>query len=99
RRTISVESVHDLGQLDPEAIGQVVAEAQPLVRDADELHDVLLSRILLVHAADSRFVGHLKCPAKPRAKGGGVSSAANGPARVDVDLQDPPVGLTLLTVA
>jgi ATP-dependent helicase Lhr and Lhr-like helicase len=66
RRSISVESVHDLGRLDPEAIGQVVAEAQPLVRDADELHDVLLSRILLVHTADSRFAGHFKCPAKPQ---------------------------------
>jgi ATP-dependent helicase Lhr and Lhr-like helicase len=68
RRSISVESVHDLGRLDPEAIGQVVAEAQPLVRDADELHDVLLSRVLLVHAADSRFAGHFKCPANPQAE-------------------------------
>lgn len=47
RRTLSVESVQDLGRLDPEAISQVIAEAQPLVRTADELHDVLLSRILL----------------------------------------------------
>ena len=47
RRSLSVESVQDLGRLDPEAIAQVVAEAQPLVRNADELHDVLLSRILL----------------------------------------------------
>ncbi len=47
RRSLSVESVEDLGRLDPEAISQVVAEAQPLVRNADELHDALLSRILL----------------------------------------------------
>ncbi len=47
RRTISVESVQDLGRLDPEAIAQVVREAQPLVRNADELHDVLLSRLWL----------------------------------------------------
>lgn len=47
RRSLSVESVQDLGRLDPEAIARVVAEAQPLVRNADELHDVLLSRILL----------------------------------------------------
>lgn len=47
RRSLSVESVQDLGRLDPEAIWQVVAEAQPLVRNADELHDALLSRILL----------------------------------------------------
>ena len=47
RRSLTVESVQDLGRLDPEAISQVVAEAQPLVRNADELHDALLSRILL----------------------------------------------------
>ena len=47
RRSLSVESVEDLGRLDPDAISQVVAEAQPLVRNADELHDALLSRILL----------------------------------------------------
>ncbi len=47
RRSLTVESVQDLGRLDPEAISQVVAEAQPLVRNADELHDALLSRVLL----------------------------------------------------
>ena len=47
RRSLSVESVQDLGRLDPEAIAQVVAEAHPLVRNADELHDALLSRVLL----------------------------------------------------
>ncbi len=47
RRSLSVESLQDLGRLDPEAIRQVVAEAQPLVRNADELHDALLSRVLL----------------------------------------------------
>lgn len=47
RRSLSVESVQDLGKLDPEAIAQVIAEAQPLVRNADELHDALLGRILL----------------------------------------------------
>lgn len=50
RRTLTVESVQDLGRLDPEAIFQVVAEAQPLIRNADELHDAMLSRILLPEA-------------------------------------------------
>ena len=69
RRSVSVESTDDLGRLDPEAIAQVVSEAQPLVRDADELHDVLLSRILLVVAPDSerndadRFAAHFMCAA------------------------------------
>eukprot|EP00456_Euglypha_rotunda_P039450 TRINITY_DN303_c0_g2_i1.p1 TRINITY_DN303_c0_g2~~TRINITY_DN303_c0_g2_i1.p1 ORF type:complete len:1486 (+),score=429.01 TRINITY_DN303_c0_g2_i1:292-4749(+) len=47
RRSLSVESVEDLGRLDPEAIRQVILEAQPLIRNADELHDALLSRLLL----------------------------------------------------
>ncbi|MFQ5596410.1 MAG: DEAD/DEAH box helicase [Nitrospiria bacterium] len=47
RRTLSVESLRDLGNLDPEAIAQVRKEAWPLVRDADELHDMLLSIGLL----------------------------------------------------
>ncbi len=46
-RMMSIEAVRDLGRLDAGAIEQVVRESQPLVRDADELHDVLLSRILL----------------------------------------------------
>ena len=47
RRTLSVNDVRDLGHLNSEAIAQVVAESQPVVRNADELHDVLLSRIVL----------------------------------------------------
>ncbi|HET6370852.1 MAG TPA: hypothetical protein VFG95_06620, partial [Nitrospiria bacterium] len=47
RRTLSVESLRDLGRLDPEAIEKVRREAWPLVRDADELHDTLLSVGLL----------------------------------------------------
>ncbi|HVW02741.1 MAG TPA: helicase-related protein, partial [Planctomycetaceae bacterium] len=47
RRSLTVESVSDLGRLDPEAIARVCREAQPLIRDVDELHDALLSRILL----------------------------------------------------
>ncbi len=33
----------DLGVLDPQAIAQVVADMQPVVRDPDELHDALLT--------------------------------------------------------
>jgi len=47
RRTLSIESVRDLGRLDPEAIEKVRKEAWPLVRDTDELHDTLLSVGLL----------------------------------------------------
>ena len=47
RRSLTVDSVSDLGRLDPLAIDQVRREAQPVVRDGDELHDALLGRILL----------------------------------------------------
>ncbi|MFN0151242.1 MAG: DEAD/DEAH box helicase [bacterium] len=43
RRTLADESVRDLAELSPDAIRQVQREAWPLVRDADELHDALLS--------------------------------------------------------
>lgn len=43
RRTFRPDDVRDLGRLDPEAISQVRAEAAPVVRDAEELHDTLLS--------------------------------------------------------
>jgi ATP-dependent Lhr-like helicase len=43
RRSLSIDSLRDLGRLDPAAMAQVRSEAWPLVRDADELHDVLLS--------------------------------------------------------
>lgn len=43
RRTLPAEALQDLGQLDPAAIEQVRLEAWPVVRDADELHDALLS--------------------------------------------------------
>jgi ATP-dependent Lhr-like helicase len=43
RRTIRVEDVRDLGQLDPSAISEVRSEAWPVVRDAEELHDTLLT--------------------------------------------------------
>jgi ATP-dependent Lhr-like helicase len=54
RRTLSLEALRDLGRLDPEAIAQVKSEAWPLVRDADELHDVLLSQgaLLLAEVAE-----------------------------------------------
>jgi ATP-dependent Lhr-like helicase len=47
RRSLSIEALRDLGRLDPEAIAQVKSEAWPLVRDTDELHDVLLSQAAL----------------------------------------------------
>jgi ATP-dependent helicase Lhr and Lhr-like helicase len=43
RRAFEPSNADDLGALDPAAIGRVRDEAWPDIRDADELHDALLS--------------------------------------------------------
>jgi ATP-dependent Lhr-like helicase len=45
RRTVRTDFVEGAGALDPDAIVQVAAEAWPLVRDPDELHEALLTLI------------------------------------------------------
>ena len=58
RRSLSADALRDLGRLDPEAIAQVRREAWPLVRDADELHDVLLSQGAVPAAEGERWQSH-----------------------------------------
>src|SRR5437660_2267588 len=45
RRSLPPDLAGDLGALDPSAIAEVAEEAWPVVRDADELHDALLTLI------------------------------------------------------
>ena len=45
RRTVRTDFVEGAGALDPDAIAQVAAEAWPLVRDPDELHEALLTLV------------------------------------------------------
>ena len=47
RRTLPSEDAGSIGALDPAAIAQVAEESWPVVRDADELHDALLTLIVL----------------------------------------------------
>jgi ATP-dependent Lhr-like helicase len=47
RRALPAEDAAGLGALDASAIEQVVADARPLVRDAEELHDWLLTAVLV----------------------------------------------------
>ncbi len=47
RRSLGFDAAEGPGALDPEAIAQVAAEAWPVVRDADELHDALLTLVAL----------------------------------------------------
>ncbi|MBV8527161.1 MAG: hypothetical protein JOZ75_02485 [Candidatus Dormibacteraeota bacterium] len=46
RRGLPVDA-HDLAALDPDAIARVRGEVEPEPRDADELHDLLLSLVVL----------------------------------------------------
>src|SRR4029077_3532891 len=45
----------EVGRLDPAAIAEVCADAWPDVRDAEELHDALLSLVVLPTGATSGF--------------------------------------------
>ncbi|MHB8874803.1 MAG: DEAD/DEAH box helicase [Myxococcaceae bacterium] len=47
RRSLPPEDAAAFGALDPQAIAQVVADAAPVIRDAEELHDALLQLIIL----------------------------------------------------
>jgi ATP-dependent Lhr-like helicase len=63
RRTLPVELAGEVGALDPVAIDEVVKESWPVVRDADELHDALLSLVWLPSAEVSgwqQFMPELK---------------------------------------
>ena len=52
RRGLTADLAGGIGALDREAIAQVAAEAWPVVRDAEELHDALLTLAVLPPAAD-----------------------------------------------
>ncbi|HEY6342491.1 MAG TPA: DEAD/DEAH box helicase [Bryobacteraceae bacterium] len=54
RRTLVPEDAAGLGALDPAAIAQVAEESWPVVRDADELHDALLTLAVLPPAEEWR---------------------------------------------
>jgi len=47
RRTLPADQAEDAGALDPAAIQQVIAEAWPPMRDAEELHEALCSFSLM----------------------------------------------------
>ena len=51
RRTLPPELLGEVGALDPAAIDEVVRESWPAVRDADELHDALLTLVWVPESA------------------------------------------------
>jgi len=59
RRGLPAELASDLGKLDAEAVTAVVDEARPDLRDADELHDLLLDLGALPKAEGDAWTGWL----------------------------------------
>ena len=59
RRGLPAELADDVGRLDPEAIAVVVEEARPDLRDADELHDLLLDLGVLPESEATGWTGWL----------------------------------------
>ncbi len=57
RRGLQIDAVRDLGKLDPAAVEQVCGDAWPTVRDADELHDVLLGLVAVAEAEAAAWRG------------------------------------------
>ncbi len=62
RRVLPASVLEEVGALDPAAIAQVQQEAWPDVRDADELHDVLHTLVIMPVEASSQLsvVGSLE---------------------------------------
>ncbi len=55
RRTLTIESIQDIGKLDPHAIDQVKKEAWPLIRNPDELHETLSQLGILSRAEGEQW--------------------------------------------
>ncbi len=55
RRVLPASVLEEVGALDPSAIAQVQQEAWPDVRDADELHDVLHTLVMVPERNSSQF--------------------------------------------
>jgi ATP-dependent Lhr-like helicase len=67
--------------LDPAAIAQVVAEAAPLIRHADELHDWLLS-VIVWPAETGMATGEVEQHSRGEEQGGDVPNPGSQPRRL-----------------
>jgi len=79
RRRTDPESTDDLGVLDPDAIARVRDEARPDPRDADELHDALLTVGLLDARSLDSFDPAALCELQQSRRAGLIELPSNGP--------------------
>jgi ATP-dependent Lhr-like helicase len=71
RRTLPPADAASLGALDPAAIAEVAEQSWPVVRDADELHDALLTLIILPPVEEwARFYQELERTGRAFTQGG-----------------------------
>ncbi|MDF0674997.1 MAG: DEAD/DEAH box helicase [Nitrospira sp.] len=59
RRMLPVEMAGQVGALDPAAIEEVQRESWPVVRDADELHDALLTLVWVPESESTQWTAYL----------------------------------------
>ena len=79
RRTLSPEDAQNMGTLDPAAIAQVAEESWPVVRDEHELHDALLTLILLPADPEWQRVARVSTTvARARSDRASTRTAASG---------------------
>jgi ATP-dependent Lhr-like helicase len=69
RRVLPDAVLGEIGRLSPEAIAEVCDEAWPDVRDAEELHDALLTFIALPAASNQELLGSNRLLAKLQESG------------------------------
>ena len=91
RRILPESVLQEVGKLDPAAIAQVREEAWPDVRDADELHDVLMTLVAFPEDAPTRLelaaLGRLNQPESiPEAQWGSYFESLLRDGRVAVAL-------------
>jgi len=60
RRTLPPDMAGQIGALDPDAIAEVSREAWPVVRDADELHDALLTLLWIPEGIATAWHQHMQ---------------------------------------
>ena len=77
RRVLPASVLEEVGALDPAAIAQVQQEAWPDVRDADELHDVLHTLVMVPVEASSRLSALSSQETKPRLEASGSKLTAH----------------------
>ncbi len=67
RRMLPESVLEEVGRLDPAAIAEVTQDAWPEARDADELHDALLTLVALPEAASAGEVARAGAPVPTQA--------------------------------